>query len=347
MKFDFSSDTTAPAMPQIIDKFKEINEGAMPGYSDDPYTEQVRKIMQGYFSKPVSIFFNTSGSGANVLAIKAMKDNYSSIICCDCAHINTSEVGGTEFNTGCKIVACQSSDAKLTVDMIKSKLTKKTSINASLPKIVVVSQATEYGTVYTPKELKEICDFCHENELYVYVDGARLANAMAYLNVGFKEMLEDTGVDIASFGGNKNGAMFGEMIIVLNQKFAKNFILNQKQSMQLFSKTRYLSSQFLVMLEDELWRKNASHANNLALYLANKLEEMGFKITFPVQSNHVFVQLTDDQAQYLKQEYKMATYEFEGSTYRLMTSWCMKKEDVDELLLYLKNFKPNNPLFKA
>ena len=159
--------------------------------------------------------------------------------------------------------------------------------------------------------------------------------------------------DISKFLGNyqkllkANNLMFGEMIIVLNQKFAKNFILNQKQSMQLFSKTRYLSSQFLVMLEDELWRKNASHANNLALYLANKLEEMGFKITFPVQSNHVFVHLSDEQAKYLSQEYKITTYDFGSKTYRLMTSWCMKKEEVDEFLLYLKSFKLNAPLFNA
>ena len=273
MKVLFNSDTTASVCPEILQKMSEVaNEDKyMLGYNQDKYTLKVREIMQSYFTKPIKCYFNASGSGANVLAIKAMKDNYSSIICCDDTHINRYEVAGTEYNTGCKIIACDSRDAKLTIEKIQSKLLTKENFNYAYPKIVVLSQVTELGTCYTVEELKRICDFCHKNDLYVYVDGARLANAMAYLGVGFKEMLENTGVDIASFGANKNGAMFGEMIIILNPLFDKHFILNQKQSMQLFSKTRFLSSLFLVMLEQNIWYKNAKHANDMALYLEQEL----------------------------------------------------------------------------
>ena len=337
----FNSDTTASVCPEILTKMCEVaNEDSyMLGYNQDKYSMRVREIMQSYFTKPIECYFNASGSGANVLAIKAMKDNYSSIICCEDTHINRYEVAGTEYNTGCKIVACDSKDAKLTVEMIKSKLTTKDNFNYAYPKIVVLSQVTELGTCYTVKELKEICDFCHKNELYVYIDGARLANAMAYLGVGFKEMLEDTGVDIASFGANKNGAMFGEMIIILNPLFSKHFILNQKQSMQLFSKTRFLASQFLVMLEQNIWYKNAKHANDMALYFEKELNKIGINLAYPVQSNAVFANFTAEQIKYLKREYVLGSYDDDKKCCRLMTSWATTQEEIDDFIAYLKDFK--------
>ena len=347
IKVNFNSDTTASVCPEILEKICAVakEEDYMLGYNQDKYSQEVRKIMQSYFSKPIECFFNVSGSGANILSIKAMKDNYSSIICCGDTHINRYEVGGTEYNTGCKIVACHSEDAKLTIDMIKKKLTSKNNFNYAYPKIVVLSEVTELGTCYTLQELKEICEFCHKNDLYVYVDGARLANAMAFLNVGFKEILEDTGVDIASFGANKNGAMFGEMIIVLNPIFAKNFILNQKQSMQLFSKTRFLSCQFLVMLKDNIWYKNAKHANDMALYFEQELKKVGVSLAYPVQSNAVFANFSNEQIEYLKKEYKLGAYDDEKSCCRLMTSWSTSNKEINDFIEYLKKFNVKWSLF--
>lgn len=337
-KVTFSSDTTAPVCPEIMNILNEINFDCESGYAQDKYTKKVEQIMQSYFTKPVGIHMCTSGSASNVLAIKVMKHNYSSIICCEETHMNRYEVGGTEYNTGCKFVACDSKDAKLTVDIIKSKLRTRDSYNWAYPEIVVLSQATEWGTCYTCNEIKKICDFCHENGLYVYIDGARLANSMVSQNCGFKEMLEDTGVDIASFGANKNGAMFGEMIIVLNPKFEEHFILNQKQSMQLFSKTRYLGAQFLVMLEQNVWQKNAKQSNEMAQYLAKKISEIGYKIAFPVQANSVFVEFEEDMLNYIQEKYSLGKYEEQKFT-RLMTSWCTSKEEIDEFINYIKNKK--------
>ncbi len=335
----FNSDTTASVCPEILQKMVEVaqEDKYMLGYNQDKYTQLVRDLMQGYFDKPVECYFNVSGSGANVLALKAMKDNYSSIICCDDTHINRYEVGATEYNIGCKIIACDSENAKLTIDQIKRKLVTRDSFNYAYPKIVVLSQATELGTCYTTTELKNICDFCHQNDLYVYLDGARLANAMVYLGVGFKEILEDTGVDIASFGGNKNGAMFGEMIIILNPKFSNHFILNQKQSMQLFSKTRFLTSQFYVMLKQNVWYKYAKNANDMALYFEKKLKELGVDIAYPVQTNVVFANFTDEQMQWIKKEYQLGPYDADRKCCRLMTAWSTTIQEIDEFIDYLKN----------
>ncbi len=340
IKQNFNSDTTASVCPEILQKICDVakEKDYMLGYNQDKYSKEVKKIMQRYFSKPIECFFNVSSSGANILAIKAMKDDYSSIICCEDSHINRYEVGGTEYNTGCKIVVCQSDDAKLTVDMIKKKLATRSNFNYAYPKIVALSEVTELGTCYSLQELKKICNFCHKHDLYVYVDGARLANAMVFLNVGLKEILEDTGVDIASFGASKNGAMFGEMIIILNPIFAKNFILNQKQSMQLFSKTRFLSCQFLAMLKDKIWYKNAKNANDMALYFGEKLKKIGISLAYPIQSNAVFANFSKEQIKYLKKEYNISYYDDDKTCCRLMTSWSTSRGEIDDFINYLKNF---------
>lgn len=335
--YDFNGDTTAPVCPEIMEKLLEINNGNMFGYSQDEYTKKAREVVGREFSKPVDIHFVTSGSGANVLAIKQVKKSYSSIICCDDTHINRYEVGGVEYNTGCKIVAVDSPDAKITVEKIASRLKTRDSFNWAIPQIVVLSQVTELGTTYTNAELKAICDFCHANDLLVYVDGARLANALVDQNTTLKEMMEDTGVDIFTFGANKNGAMFGEMIVFLNKDLAKNFIWTQKQSLMLFSKTRFLGAQFLVMFEQGVWKKNATHANAMAKYLEAELAKISVYPALPVQSNAVFANFTQEQLTQIKKVYALSSYDSERSFVRLMTNWATTKQQVDDFVQYVKN----------
>lgn len=339
MKFNFASDSVAPVWPEIMKKFEEVNKGYEIGYSQDKYTKQLREKMQSYFTKPVECHFCIGGGAASHLAIKSMKQNYSAIICCEDTHINKFEVGSTEFGTGCKILACDSPDAKLTIRMISEKLKTVGDFHSSLPTIVAITQMTEYGTVYTTQEIKEICDFCHQNNLYVYIDGARIANAMVYLNASFKEMFEDTGVDVVSFGGNKSGFMFGEMLIYLNTSLAKNFILNQRQSMHLFSKTRFLSCQFLVMLEDDLWRKKAGHSNSMAIYFRDELKKCGVKIALPVQGNAVLAEFSEKQLEHINKEYSLSTHYIDTPYSRLSTNWTTKKQEIDEFIDFLKSIK--------
>lgn len=337
LNYDFNGDTTAPVCPEIMRKLNAINHGNMFGYSYDKYTKKARNLIQKEFSKPVDIHFLASGSGANILAIKQLKDNYSSVICCENSHLNQFEVGGTEYNTGCKLVTVESKDAKLTPRDIEDKLSVKSNFNCSIPKIVVLSQATELGTVYTNQEIKEICDFAHKNNLYVFVDGVRIANAIINQNTGLKEMMQDTGVDVFSFGGNKNGAMFGDILIFFDKKLSKNFIRSQKQSLMLFSKSRYLSAQFLALFEDNLWKRNAAHANNMAKYLENELAKINIYPAIPVQSNAVFASLTTDERIGLKKHYALSVYENDQSTTRLMTNWATTKKQVDKLINLLKS----------
>ena len=337
LNYAFASDTTAPVCMEVFNKLIEVNENYELGYFEDECTRQVRELMQSYFSKPVGIHFCTNGTSANVLAMKIMKNNYSSIITTEYAHSVNYEVGAIEYNTGCKVITSPTICGKLTKSIIASHLKNRNSRNWAYPEIVMLTESTEFGTCYTLEELKEICEFCHQNELYVYIDGARLANAMVNLNCGFSEILEKTGVDIASFGINKNGAMFGEMLIILNQKFNNHFILQQKQSMQLFSKSRFMSAQFLAMLKNETWRKNAENANNMAKYLEQKMAKCGYDAIYKVESNCVFFNFSKQLLEYIKEKYKLSSYEDQHCT-RLMTSWCTTKPEVDELVTYIKSF---------
>lgn len=337
LNYDFNGDTTAPVCREIMEKLNEINYGNMFGYSQDTYTKQARELIQKEFSKPVDIHFVSSGSGANILAIKQLKDNYSSIICCENSHLNQHEVGGTEYNTGCKLITVKSKDAKLTIKDIKKKLSVGRNFNYSIPRIVVLSQASELGTVYTNNELKNICDFAHSNGLFVFVDGVRLANAIVNQKTTLKEMMEDTGVDAFSFGGNKNGAMFGDLLIFFDKKLSKNFIHSQKQSLMLFSKSRYLAAQFISLFEKDLWKKNAKHSNNMAKYLEQELKKIKIYPALQVQSNAVFANLTLKQRKLLSQKYALSVYESDQEITRLMTNWATTKKQVDELISYLKD----------
>lgn len=334
LNYAFASDTTAPVCQEILERMIEANVGCELGYFEDVYTKKVREIMQKQFSKPVGIHFCTNGTSANVLAVKIMKNNYSSVITTKFAHSVNYEVGAIEYNTGCKLVCVDTDTGKLTPELILPHLANRGSRNWAYPEIVLITQSTEFGTCYTLDELKQLCQFCHSNGLYVYVDGARLANAMAYLNCGFYEMLEKTGVDVASFGINKNGAMFGEMLIILNTKFNEHFVLQQKQSMQLFSKSRFMSCQFFAMLESDLWLKNAQNANMIASYLNEQMQKLGFYAIYPVESNSVFYDFDTKTIEHIKKKYKLSSYEDQKCT-RLMTSWCTAKEDIDEFIKYL------------
>ena len=337
LNFSFSSDTTAPVCSEVMEGLLRANAEYELGYFEDHYTKKVRDIIQGYFSKPVGIHFCTNGTASNVLAIKIMKHNYSSIITTKYAHSVNYEVGGIEYNTGCKLCYCDTRDGKMTPKMIEPFLKTRGSRNWAYPEIVMLTESTEFGTCYTIEELKEICSFCHENGLYVYIDGARLSNAMVHLNCGFSDILEKTGVDVASFGINKNGAMFGEMLLVLNPEFNKHFILEQKQSMQLFSKSRFMSVQFLAMLENEVWRKNAKNANEMAKYLEIQMRKIGYNPIYKVESNCIFFNFDEKLKDFIKKKYKLSSYEDQQHT-RLMTSWSTAMAEVDELVGYIKHF---------
>jgi threonine aldolase len=219
-------------------------------------------------------------------------DSFNSIFCAETAHLNVHECCGPEKFTGCKLVIVPTSDGKLTVDLLKSYIVGFGDPHMAQPKVISITQSTELGTVYTSKEIKDLSDFAHKNGMLLHMDGARLCNAAAYLDVNLNDISGNVGVDVLSFGGTKNGMMFGDAVIFFGKKLSKNFEFIRKQGMHLTSKMRFISAQFEALLSNGLWEENATHANKMAQLLYDKVKDIPqIRLTQKVQANAVFAVL--------------------------------------------------------
>jgi threonine aldolase len=338
MKRGFASDNNAGVHPEIMKALENANDGHCVGYGDDPFTQEAVEIFRDIFGSRSEVFFVFLGTGANVLGLKAMTKSYNSIICAETAHINTDECGAPEKFTGCKLLTIPTGNGKISVADIQKHVHGIGFEHHSQPKVISITQSTEMGTVYTVQEIEEICSYAHKNNMLVHVDGARIANAAASLNVGFTEMIRDTGVDVLSFGGTKNGMMYGEAIVFLNPDLAKDFKYFRKQGMQLASKMRFISTQFLAYFNNNLWLKNALHANEMAKLLEKKVREIPqVKITQEVQSNGVFAILPKKIIPQLQEQYFFYDWnEFTGEV-RWMTSWDTAESDIDGFVSVIKS----------
>lgn len=288
----FASDNNAGVHPEILKAMVLANAGHALAYGEDPYTRRAVKKFKSLLGEEIEVYFVFLGTGANVLALQAGTRPFHSIICAETAHIHVDECGAPEKFTGCKLLTLPATDGKITVDGIKTHLHGIGFEHHSQPRMVSITQPTEMGTVYTTEEIRRITDFAHENGLIVHMDGARIANAAVTLNVNLRDITAETGIDILSFGGTKNGMMYGEAVVFFDLDLAENFKYLRKQSMQLASKMRFIAAQFEALLTDDLWWKNASHANAMAKLLARKAERIpGIRITQKVESNGVFAVL--------------------------------------------------------
>lgn len=330
MIVDFSSDTTAGVSEEIIKAIVAANIDCELGYFKDSHTDNVRKWVQSQFSIPVKTTFVSNGTAVNILALRTMTRSICSILCTDTTHIATSEMGAAEYELGTKILTVSDELGKITVGKIK-KIISTIGHNPT-PKVIVFSQATELGTCYTPKEIKKICDFAHDRNMYVFFDGARVANAIAYLGCTLKELVEDTGVDAFTIGGNKNGCMFGELLIFINPNLFYDVESYQKQLALTFSKTRFFSAQFEAYFNNDLWIKNAKHSNNMAKYLENKLKNLGFEIIYPVETNSVFVKIDYILFRKLTKYYELSYFNKAKKVVRIMTNFTTTHEDIDQLI---------------
>jgi len=329
-KRGFASDNNAGVHPKILEAVNAANHGHVVGYGDDPYTAQAVEDFRNVFGNDVDVYFVFNGTAANVLGLKAVANSYNSIICSEVAHMNVDECGAPEKFTGCKLLAVPSPDGKLTVEGIRAHLHGFDFEHHSQPKAVSLTQATEVGTVYSIGEIREIADFVHSYGLLLHVDGARLANAAAYLDCGLKEMTAGTGVDVLSFGGTKNGMMFGEAIVFFNKKLSQDFKYYRKQGMQLGSKMRFIAVQFSALLSGNLWHENARHSNEMAQYLAAKIRQFPqIKITQPVQSNGVFAIVPPEYIPVLKEQFFFYMWNEATSEVRWMTAFDTTKTDID------------------
>ena len=328
-KRGFASDNNSGVHPEIMHSLAEANKGHTVAYGDDPYTREAMKRIREHFGEDVDAYFVFLGTAANVLGIGALTQSYHSVICAETAHIHEDECGAPEKFNGFKLLPVETEDGKLTIEGIKHHVKGIGFEHHSQPKIVSITQATELGTLYKPGEIKAICDYAHENGMYVHMDGARIANAAVSLGVSFREMTRDVGVDVLSFGGTKNGLMYGEAIIFFNDTAREEFKYMRKQGMQLASKMRFISAQFLRYLSNGLWKECAEHANKMARLLADEADKIpGVEITQQVEANGVFAKVPKEVIPDLQKEYFFYIWDEPRSVVRWMTSFDTTEHDV-------------------
>ncbi len=328
-KRGFASDNNSGVHPAILEAIASVNEGHVISYGNDQYTTSAIQKIRQQFGSEVDVFFVFTGTGANVLGLKAATQSWNSIICADTAHIHCDECGAPEFFTGCKLLTVATPDGKVTVELVKEHMHGFDFEHHSQPGVISITQATEMGTVYTPEEIRSISDYAHSLGLLVHMDGARICNAAASLGLSLRDITGNAGVDILSFGGTKNGMMYGEAIVFFNPLLARNFKYVRKQGMQLASKMRYIAAQFDALLTGDLWLKNASHANKMAEMLANEISDIpGVEITQKVGVNGVFAIIPRELISELQKEYFFYVWNEEKPEVRWMTSWDTTVEDV-------------------
>ncbi len=333
----FASDNNSGVHPNILKSFEQVNAGHTIAYGDDAYTQQAIDKFKEIFGNDIEVFFVFIGSAANVLGLQSITQRHNAIICSDTAHINVDECGAPERFTSCKLLTLATPDGKLTVDLVKKHMHGFGFQHHAQPKVISISQATELGTLYQPKEVKALADFAHSNNMLLHMDGARLANAAVSLNMGFREFTRDAGVDVLSFGGTKNGMMYGEAIVFFNKQLAHDFMYTRKQGLQLASKMRYISSQFLAYFDNNQWYNTASHANRMAKILEEKVRQINsIQITQPVEANAVFAIVPSHIIPKLQQEYFFYEWDEEKHEVRWMTSWDTTEDDIERFVAKIR-----------
>lgn len=325
----FASDNNSGAHPAVMEAIARANSGHERAYGDDSHTRAATDAIQALFRRKPEVHFVWNGTGANVLALSAMTESFGAILCSENAHIHVDECGAPERFTSAKLVTIPTPDGKLTPAMLGAHYHGVGDQHHVQPRVVSVSQSTELGTVYHPRELKALADWAHERKMHLYVDGARIANAVAGLGCTIAEMLEDTGVDAFSFGGTKNGMLFGEAVVFLNTELAKNFKFRRKQGMQLASKMRFLACQFEAMLSGGLWLKTAAHANAMARLLENEMRKLErVRITQRVDANGVFAVIPKEATKALQDKSFFYVWNQGTNEVRWLCSWDTTEEDI-------------------
>lgn len=324
----FGSDNHAPAHPAVLRRLGEASTGDATAYGADPWTERASALLQSMFGARGGVHFVFTGTAANILGISLLIRPYEAVICAETAHLNVDECGAAERVLGTKLLTVPTLDGKLTPDAVASRLTGRRDEHRAQPAAVAITQATELGTCYSLGELRALAELCRAEGLLLYMDGARLANAAAHLGCSPGDIAQHA--DVLSFGGTKNGAVGVEAVVVMNERLARPVPYQRKQQMQLASKMRYLSAQFLGLLADDLWLRNARTANTMALRLAQGVRGVpGVEIRQAVESNAVFAALDAALVEGLQREWHFHVWDEDEHVVRWMTAYDTTEEDVD------------------
>lgn len=329
----FKSDNISTVHPKIMEAIVNANLGHASPYGNDTYTEKAIESLKKAFNRDVDVYLVGTGTAANVIGLNSILSTIHAVICTDTAHINVDETGALEAITGSKIIYVPNENGKLTIERIRPYLNDLGNEHKVQPKVISISQSTEIGTLYTVDEIRELADFAHENNMYLHVDGSRIANAIVSLDSSYEEMISETGVDLFAFGGTKNGMMIGEAIISFNKEISKNLKFFRKQNMQLFSKMRYVAAQFPPYLEEGIWRENAERANEMGQYLYDKLKNLeGIRVHEGLKTNMIFGNMEDYLIENLMEEYGFYHLNKDTNLVRFVTSFDTEKEDIDNLI---------------
>ncbi len=325
-----ASDNYAGVLPEVMEALQKANMQHARSYGADDVTSRVRTLFKDIFEADADVYFVFNGTGANVLSISSATQSYNAVLCSDTSHIYNDESSAPETFTGCRFFPLTANDAgKLDANIITERLIRKGDVHYPQNAMLSLTQATEYGTVYTPDEIKEISKLTREHNLYLHMDGSRFFNSAASLGCSLADISSKAGVDILSLGGTKAGMMFGEAVVVFNKELSKHIAYKHKQVMQLASKTRFITAQFEAMLQDELWRKTATHANKMASLLCESISKYkSVKITRPVEANAVFAEIPRGWYEPLQERFPFYVWKDSTHEVRFMCSWDTKEADI-------------------
>src|SRR6202050_3577487 len=333
----FASDNNAVVHPEVLEAIRRANEGHAVGYGNDSCTASAVGKFREQFGADVAVFFVFNGTAANVLSLQALTRPFHAVLCPELSHIYTDECGAPEKFTGCKLVPLAAPDGKLTVETLAHAYHGIGDQHHVQPRVISITQSTEMGTVYKSEEVRAFADFAHQHEMFLHMDGARIANAAARLGQTLRQATRDLGVDVLSFGGTKNGIVGGEAVVFFNQEASSNrelsrdFLYLRKQGMQLASKMRFIAAQFEALLTDDLWRRSAEHANRMARVLEKEISRIPeVKVVWPGEANGVFAQIPRHAIEKIKARYFFYMWIDEESIVRWMCSFDTTEEDVKD-----------------
>ncbi len=327
----FASDNNAGVHPEVLEALARVNQGHVVAYGDDPYTRSAIEKFHEHFGSDIDVFFTFNGTGANVLGLQSLTRPYHAVLCSEYAHIYTDECGAPEKHTGCKLIPLPHHDGKITLDDVRHAYHGIGDPHHVQLRVISITQSTEMGTVYHPEEIRALANFAHERDMFLHMDGARIANAAVSLSQNLRQATCELGVDVLSFGGTKNAIIGGEAVVFFNRKFSHDFLYLRKQSMQLASKMRFIAAQFEALLTNDLWRRNAEHANRMARLLEREVARIPeVKVVWKVEANGVFAQIPRPAIEKIRQHSFFYTWMEEESVVRWMCSFDTTEADVKE-----------------
>jgi threonine aldolase len=325
----FASDNNAGVHPEVLDAIARANQGHVVAYGDDPYTRSAIARFEEHFGSDIDVFFTFNGTGANVLGLQSINRPYHAVLCSEYAHIYTDECGAPEKHTGCKLIPLPHQDGKITLDSVRHAYHGIGDQHHVQAQVISITQCTEMGTVYQPAEIEALARFAHEHEMFLHMDGARIANAAASPRQTLRQATRDLGVDVVSFGGTKNGIMGGEAVIFFNHTLSSDFLYLRKQGMQLASKMRFISAQFEALLTNDLWLRSAEHANRMARFLEAEVAKIPqVRVVWKVEANGVFAQIPRHAIEKIKEQYFFYPWIEDQCIVRWMCSFDTTEEDI-------------------